>query len=123
MKKKKRPEMVIDVKTILIDIGNRLSYAAGWRDDMMYRGASQAYDHIHEAEGLLELVEVQDCGSVGGFSEGQTDEEQSTIFRRWLFLVNKYSPEIKTEARKQGNGSYYFVFEELKKEYERRSRS
>ena len=40
------------------------------------------------AECLIELLEVADCGSIGGFDKGQ--EYRSNLFERWDWLIKKY---------------------------------
>ena len=46
------------------------------------------------AEVLVELAEVLDCGSIGGFGNGaSTGISPATLFHRWLWLSQKYWPE------------------------------
>ena len=50
--------------------------------------ASNAAEHAAKAIALLELAEVADCGSVGGFGKGQKYSNQFEDRLNWL--LNKY---------------------------------
>lgn len=43
--------------------------------------------YLNKAEALIEILEVNDCGSVGGFDLNQEDRG---LFPRFLWLVDKY---------------------------------
>lgn len=47
-----------------------------------------ANDYQNRAESLIELLEVFDCGSLGGFDDGQ---EEQDLFGRFIWLLNKYN--------------------------------
>ena len=48
---------------------------------------TNAIAHAHRAEALIELLEVHDCGSVGGFDEG--NQGIYSIELRYAFLRKK----------------------------------
>lgn len=50
--------------------------------------AGMALKHFRSAQTLIELVEVYDCGSVGGFSVGQ--KKNHLLRDRLDFLIDKY---------------------------------
>ena len=43
-----------------------------------------------KAEAIIEIVEVEDCGSIGGFSDGMDKLANHTVEQRVDFLYNKY---------------------------------
>jgi hypothetical protein len=43
--------------------------------------------YLFKAEALVEMLEVTDCGSTGGFDAGQ---ECHGLYARFIWLVNKY---------------------------------
>lgn len=45
-----------------------------------------AVGHYHRAEALIELLEVLDCGSVGGYDKGQTEAHRRTLRNRYDWL-------------------------------------
>lgn len=63
------------------------------------------YKYQSRAKALIELVEVHDCGSTGGFSKGQQpkgndgpikyEREFYSLYARWLFLAEKYGYDTK----------------------------
>jgi hypothetical protein len=66
----------------------------GQYKDYLYMVTSMA-----QAEALIEMVEIADCGSTGGFSRGQQDgrtggimyaDKYHTLYARWIFLAEKY---------------------------------
>jgi hypothetical protein len=64
-----------------------------------------AFKYQSQAEALIELVEVHDCGSIGGFSRGQLPNGNGgsikygdmfySLYARWLFLAEKYGYDTK----------------------------
>lgn len=73
-------EMVLEM------IFDHLDSAASW--DMFKTGeAGHRLDHITKAEALIELLEVADCGSVGGFDHGQPRPKD--LYDRYDWLKNK----------------------------------
>lgn len=51
--------------------------------------------HAHRAEALIELLEVHDCGSVGGFDEGH--KGLYSIEERYAFLRKKNRTQLLLE--------------------------
>lgn len=51
-------------------------------------GFSGPYENEQRLEALVELLEIFDCGSVGGFSKGQP--EMRSVFDRARWLLKKY---------------------------------
>lgn len=58
-----------------------------------------AFGYLHQAEALIELLEVFDCGSVGGFDEGQ--QGLYSLEERFDFLRNKHKHERAEEKKVQ----------------------
>lgn len=79
----------IRVKTILDTAFEELQMTEQWLRARNPEWASSYVQHINRAEALIELVEVFDCGSVGGFGKGQPQQRQN-LFERWLWLRDKY---------------------------------
>ena len=65
---------------ILKRIKEELQMLEQWREG---DNLNFALDHQTRAIALIELLEVHDCGSVGGFAPGQTDQ---TIKGRYEWL-------------------------------------
>ena len=61
-----------------------------WIDYRTPKGASAMARSAAKAEALIELVEIADCGVVGGFSEGYGYRNTNSLYRRWGFLFEKY---------------------------------
>jgi hypothetical protein len=69
------------------------------------RNFDYVYQYQSQAEALIELVEVHDCGSIGGFSKGQQPNGNDgsmkygnkfhSLYARWLFLAEKYGYNTK----------------------------
>jgi len=92
----------IPIKTLLDQVLEDLKSAQQWADhkdfDVDYRHIV-AHKHLVSAAAIIEVVEVYDCGSAGGFGEGQliSNGEVSVymdiyypIFARFLWLYEKY---------------------------------
>lgn len=47
----------------------------------------RAHEYYCYVEALVSLLEVHNCGSTGGFDEGQTQTQ--SIYQRWQWLVKK----------------------------------
>lgn len=45
---------------------------------------------VMRLEGLVELLEVLDCGQVGGFGDNQPDDDDILVRAGWL--IKKYTP-------------------------------
>ena len=81
--------------TILKNIFSDLKQAVQWLPSH-YKGATYAQnclEHLQRAETLIELLEVCDCGSVGGFDPvNVVDGMRPTmgLYDRFVWLVEKY---------------------------------
>jgi len=86
MKKKpsKQPPAISRL-VILQEIADDLHGLIGWAESMSFDTAQKYNAH---AESLIELLEVADCGSIGGFDDGQ--KYNCNLFYRWDWLVKKY---------------------------------
>ena len=76
---------------ILIDIYFNLGLVRQWREVLSPGWSENVSKYMHIAEALIELLEVQDCGSTGGFDRHQTDEQRDTLYDRFVWLVNKHA--------------------------------
>lgn len=78
------------IKDIFKEIEDALQQVDQWVEMKDYCRANKYSD---QAEALIELVEVADCGSVGGFgnhtAQGITDK---SLAGRYSWLKNKYTP-------------------------------
>jgi len=73
---------------ILNNIGNFFQGVIQWRESITSDGEANVVKHLHYAEALIQLLEVEDCGSVGGFDKNQPTPK--TLFDRWDWLFHKY---------------------------------
>lgn len=78
-----------DRQSILRAIDQNLEIAEQWKEcpykvEWVARVASYSF----KAEALIELLEVHDCGSVGGFDKGQ-EFPGSDLKKRYVWLKNK----------------------------------
>lgn len=77
---------------ILKMIGDHLFDAMQWSGYKEPSCLHFAVSYYDKAESLIEILEVHDCKSVGGFDIGQPHPEN--IFDRWDWLFRKYhNPE------------------------------
>ena len=100
----------IEIRVILTEVLNCFQQMAQWSRSCNFDNVSA---NKSGAEALLELVEVHDCGSVGGFGKGQRGSYVSpmkygvkyhSLYARWLFLAEKYGydeSEIVRQWRKE----------------------
>lgn len=77
----------VSYKYVLNQAGGNLGSIKQW---ILMQKYERAADHHHRAEALVELIEVLDCGSTGGFSEGQNQAGTQYLFNRWDWLYRKY---------------------------------
>jgi len=58
-------------------------------------------EYMRKAESLIELLEVKDCGSVGGFDRENPLKRESgmKLYDRFLTLLKKYDNEKDIEPR------------------------
>ena len=91
----KHAEHNISIKTLLEKALRHLKIQQ-WVDSKYFDVASK---NLFQAISLIELVEIYDCGSIGGFGKGQliTNEKGTVytnmyhpIFARFLWLYEKY---------------------------------
>lgn len=73
---------------ILHGIGNSFQGMMQWSKLKTTSGTQKVSECAAQAEMLIELLETLDCGSVGGFDEGQTPTKD--LFARWDWLYRKY---------------------------------
>lgn len=72
-------------QAILEQIESELAQVDEWRDMDDYGRAAQ---YFNKAEALIELLEVYNCGSIGGFDKGQ-DSDQDSVLERFAWLKKK----------------------------------
>jgi hypothetical protein len=66
---------------VLDEIASNLENANAWA---VHKNWSNAAKYSLKAEALIELLEVHNCGSIGGFDNGQ--KPNSTLEERWEWL-------------------------------------
>jgi hypothetical protein len=78
----------IDRITILNAIFENFVCAFQWGNDSLETRIKE----FHKAECLIELLEVDDCGSIGGYDRDNPVKNftRFTLFDRFLTVVNKY---------------------------------
>lgn len=81
---------------ILKKIGEHLSQIKQWTRYNSY-GHCAAY-HA-KAEGLIEILEIDDCGSTGGYDLNQP--RAFNIFDRWVWLYKKHNCPTEYKNYKQ----------------------
>jgi len=70
---------------MLVEIGEAFLQCCQWSEMHDYKGALKYYCL---AEKLIDIIEVKDCGSIGGFDEGQPDGLD--LFGRYEWIFNKF---------------------------------
>jgi hypothetical protein len=95
----------IPVQVILDAIKNEIQMMYQWSDQFSKKRVNPDYIstsvvHAHKAEALIELLEIHDCGSVGGFDEGNhglysLEERYAALAKkeRTFLLLHKLSQE------------------------------
>ena len=83
---KKPTNHSISRETILDTIAGLLQDVMQWSANPEW--ASNVVEHYEKATALIELLEVDDCGSIGGHDKNQP--RASNIFDRWDWLYRKY---------------------------------
>jgi hypothetical protein len=68
-------------------IENELANRQQWLD---MNSLSRALEYENRALALIELLEVHNCGSIGGFDRGQQlkQSDKPSILERWEWLKN-----------------------------------
>lgn len=97
----------------LVDLaGHEFLLMLEWNDRLDPEEHFYAHRHLIRAEFLIELVEAQDSGTVGGFGHEQRDavtskveysDKHPELFARWLWLQNRYPFEGKNRRIKNGS--------------------
>jgi len=80
-------------QTILDMIGDNFQSVIQWSGHADFGRCAKYSD---KAEGLIELLEIHDCGSTGGFDEDQPTA--SNLFDRWDWLYRKYGQDPKGKS-------------------------
>jgi len=88
----------ISVKSLLDTALENLLSAVTWSNS---RNFDIAHSHMQTAESIISIIEVHDCGSIGGFGEGQQldgneggcmySDKYDTRFARLIWLYKKYT--------------------------------
>jgi len=92
---KKDLKLKMDRLTILQEIFDNFQQMSQWTTSM-----PESYLKAHNrAEQLIELLEVEDCGSIGGFDRENplVNETRFTLYNRFLTLLNKKKSSSKLE--------------------------
>lgn len=93
---KKQKQHAIPIKALLKEIEDHFKMLD---QDLRLGWYTEVGQHYTAAEALIEVLEVYDCGSVGGFSKGQDRERaegRSGLNYRFKFLADKYSKQKRT---------------------------
>ena len=82
----------ITIKDVLMEAGDNLCMVLQWSNPL---AISSQLKYYHKAECLVEMAEVMDCGSVGGFGSGQSTvnsykSKHDGLFSRWAGLYLAY---------------------------------
>ena len=75
----------VTLKKILDRTGDHFQQILQWSESHNF---DNCFENQKQAETLIELVEIEDCGSTGGF--GKTQPEGQDLFQRWDWLYRKY---------------------------------
>lgn len=108
--KKKNSPLIIPV--LLEAAGNHFSMLVQELDMLRDYANVDAVKYAVAAEALIELAEVLDCGSIGGYGKGETEDDQQCLFNRWNWLCKKYWPDA-MRCHDEGGGNAYFDYPEL----------
>ena len=80
--------------TILNAIGDCFQQVIQWTRHIDPAWTENITKSLYQAEALVEILEIQDCGSVCGFDQRQP--RPRNLFDRWDWLFRKYNdPEDK----------------------------
>lgn len=86
---------------ILNQIAHQMAQVIQWEERRDPEWCELAAEHYRRAVTLIELLEVTDCGSVGGFDFGQREGDR-TFFARFDWLVRKYDAPSVIEKTHRG---------------------
>lgn len=78
----------VPLETILSTARDHLDGVGRWVDQDRF---DLAADYYSKAKGLVELAEVQTCGSYGGYGRGQTASDRATLHTRIEWLEANYT--------------------------------
>lgn len=73
---------------LLKEIGSCLLQSIAWYEPLVSIESSLKY--VHQAEVLVEVLEVHDCGSIGGFDAGMDKMKSYNLFERYEWLYKKH---------------------------------
>lgn len=73
-------------ESILGTIEDNLETRDQWKESESW---SNVLQYHNQAEALIELLEVSDCGSSGGFDKGQTEDHRRNLWARFNWLRHK----------------------------------
>jgi hypothetical protein len=84
---------------LLNEIFLNLQGIANWLPDNI----ETACRYMHKAEALIEVLEVKDCGFIGGFDEKSPLIKHSDfkLYDRFLALVNRYDSKSRIKKHSQ----------------------
>lgn len=90
-------------ETILKKIENNLNNAYVWGNQFEEKCINTEYVEsafvcIHKAEALIELLEIHDCGSIGGFDQGR--KGLYSLEERYELLKSKYVSKRSKRSKK-----------------------
>lgn len=86
MAKRAKTAFTFERQTILKAALFNLEQVKQWADMGLYGNAAK---YSAKAEACIELLEVADCGSTGGFDVGQDREKNWTLEMRYRWLKEK----------------------------------
>lgn len=75
--------------TILNAIGDCFQQVIQWSEYKEPSWSENVTQYLYQAEVLIKILEIQDCGSVGGFDDSQP--QPRNLFDRWDWLFRKYN--------------------------------
>jgi hypothetical protein len=96
---------------ILREIMSCWQQVAQW-DKWGYDTKDNVVKNQHQAAVLIELLEVDDCGSVGGFDGGNKPgrETKNWVFNRFLAVLRKYHTESDMDKKDSWKVADYIEF-------------
>ena len=102
-----------DLRLYLLNrIGQHLAMMIQWhREPAEVSWTQNVTEYATKAEALIEVLEVLDCGSVGGYDSGF--DQKKTLFGRWVWLYNKVH-----DVKKFNYCSGQYTYRTMKKYFE-----
>lgn len=87
--------MKTDRKIILQEIFSNFQAMTQWLDE-----PDNYAKYANKAEALIEILEVEDCGSVGGYDQENQNKLVSgyTLYDRFLTLIRKENTRLQKEC-------------------------